>query len=185
MDDGIIASRYADALLKYVLENGDGEAVCAQAMLLEKSLSELPDLAMILETPEEIPDDAKIGLIASAVGGKMEDGFERFVRMVFENRRVPLLKMMLRDFIIRYQRSQGKVKGHLRVVTAPPESLLEKLRSLVKAKTGLDAEIETTIDPSLIGGFVFDIDDYLIDASIVRQLDRIRAQFVDNNRRIV
>jgi len=41
------------------------------------------------------------------------------------------------------------------------------------------------VDPSLIGGFVFDIENYLLDASIKRQLDRIREQFVERNRRII
>ena len=36
MDDGIIASRYAKALLKYVLETGNGARVSAQAKRLEQ-----------------------------------------------------------------------------------------------------------------------------------------------------
>ena len=185
MDDGIIASRYADALLKYVLETGDGERVCAQAARLERAISEVPDLSMVLVTPEDIPDEAKISLLGTALGEPVAEPLGRFIRMVFENKRVPLLRLMFKDFVTRYRRSQGVVKGRLRVVTTPPESLLNRLRALVKAKTGLDVEIETTIDPSLIGGFVFDIDDYLLDASVIRQLDRIRSQFVDKNRRIV
>ena len=185
MDDGIIASRYASALLKYVLETGDGGRVCDQAVQLEKALSTVPDLAMVLDTPEDIPDEAKISLLHTAIGEKMEEGLDRFIRMVFENKRVPLLRLMLKDFIVRYRRSQGLVRGRLRVVTDPPASLVDRLRALVKTKTGYDVEIETVIDPTLIGGFVFDIDDYIIDASVARQLERIRAQFVDNNRRIV
>ena len=41
------------------------------------------------------------------------------------------------------------------------------------------------VDPSLIGGFVFDIDDAIIDKSVSRQLELIREQFIEKNRRIV
>ena len=56
---------------------------------------------------------------------------------------------------------------------------------MVKQKTGDDVIIEVDVDPSIIGGFVFDIDDYLMDASIKRQLDIIREQFIERNRRII
>ena len=36
-----------------------------------------------------------------------------------------------------------------------------------------------------IGGFVFDIDEYLMDASIKHQLELIREQFIERNRRII
>ena len=41
------------------------------------------------------------------------------------------------------------------------------------------------MDPDLVGGFVFDLEDYLLDASVRRQLDLIREQFIEKNRRII
>ena len=70
-------------------------------------------------------------------------------------------------------------------MSTPPQHLLDQLKALVKEKTGDDVLIETEVDPSLIGGFVFDIDDYLMDASVKRQLDLIREQFIERNRRII
>ena len=35
------------------------------------------------------------------------------------------------------------------------------------------------------GGFVFDIDDAMIDKSVARKLELIRLQFIEKNRRIV
>ena len=67
----------------------------------------------------------------------------------------------------------------------PPESLLEQLKAMVRERTGSEALIEVEVDPSLIGGFVFDIDDAMIDKSVSRQLELIREQFIEKNRRIV
>ena len=41
------------------------------------------------------------------------------------------------------------------------------------------------MDPDLVGGFVFDLEDYLLDASVRHQLDLIREQFIEKNRRII
>jgi len=84
-----------------------------------------------------------------------------------------------------YRRSVGVRKAHLTTVSEPSERLLQRLKALVKQKTGDDVIIEVDVDPDIIGGFVFDIDDYLLDASVKRQLDLIREQFVERNRRII
>ena len=40
-------------------------------------------------------------------------------------------------------------------------------------------------DPEIIGGFVLEIDDMRLDASVKGQLQRIRKELVDNNNRLV
>ena len=41
------------------------------------------------------------------------------------------------------------------------------------------------MNPAIEGGFVFDINDYRLDASVATQLKRVQQQFIDKNRRIV
>ena len=48
-----------------------------------------------------------------------------------------------------------------------------------------DALLGRVVDPDLIGGFVFDIDDAIIDKSVARKLELIKLQFIEKNRRIV
>ncbi len=96
-----------------------------------------------------------------------------------------LAEEILRDFVDLYRRSVGIRKAHLVTVGEPSERLLQRLKDLVREKTGDDVIIEREVDPSLIGGFVFDIDNYLMDASIKRQLEMIRQQFIEKNRRII
>ena len=45
--------------------------------------------------------------------------------------------------------------------------------------------MEESVDPSLIGGFVLDLEDYRLDASVSRQIEDIRRQLVQKNNRIV
>jgi F-type H+-transporting ATPase subunit delta len=41
------------------------------------------------------------------------------------------------------------------------------------------------VDPAIVGGFVFTVDDLMLDASVARQIELIRRQFVEKNNRIV
>lgn len=51
MNTGIIATRYATALLKLVEETGSGEAVAAQVQVIEKALDEVPDFRRAVVDP--------------------------------------------------------------------------------------------------------------------------------------
>ena len=158
MNTGIIASRYATALLRYTQETGGGERVCAQVRRL-------------LDHPEQDP-------------GPLEPELERLIRLVVENGRLEDVKFILRSFIAMYYRSRGIQVAQLTTVV-PSEGLERKLRAMLEKQFGTQVLIETKVDPELIGGFTLEVGDYLLDASVRRQIETIRRQFVISNNRIV
>ena len=186
MNRSIVISRYARTLVKYVRESGHGEIVCSEAEVLFRTLHDVPDLKRMTEAADDVvsPFDKK-KLLQSALGNRMSQELSRFLTLLNRNGRMELVEDILRDFVDLYRRSVGVRKAHLTTVSEPSERLLQRLKALVKQKTGDDVIIEVDVDPGLIGGFVFDIDDYLLDASVKRQLDLIREQFVERNRRII
>ena len=185
MNDSLIRTRYADALVKYVRETGNGESVCQQAERLSRVLREVPDLSRMISAKDVVPVAKTRELLRSALGEPMTPELERFVDLLIENGRIGALRMILLDFGDRYRRSLGLRMARLRVAVPPTEELLTRLKALVKERTGDEAVIDVVVDPSLIGGFVFDIEDALIDKSVARKLELIRLQFIEKNRRIV
>lgn len=159
MNTGVISSRYAKALLKLVDETGNGPQVCEQVKLL-------------LEDPEK------------AASMQLCDELQRFVRLLMRNERSQYLKMAFVTFLDLYRDSRNIHSAHL--TTAVPAPALEKrLADLVREKTGGEVELHSEVDPSVIGGFIFEIDDYMVDASVSRKIEGIRRQFIDRNNRIV
>ncbi len=185
MNDSIIRTRYADALVKYVRETGNGDSVCEQAEKLARVLGEVPDLSRMIAAKDVVSADRKRELLRAALGEPMTPELSRFIDLLLENGRIGALRMVLLDFADRYRRSIGIRKAHLKVAVPPPEELLTRLAALVKERTGDEADIEVVVDPDLIGGFVFDIDDAIIDKSVARKLELIKLQFIEKNRRIV
>lgn len=186
MNRSLVITRYARALVKYVRETGHGGIVCSEAETLLHALDSLPDLRRMMEADGDVVSAFdKKKLLQSALPGRITPELSRFLTLLNQNGRMPLVRDILRDFVDMYHRSVGIRKAHLTCVSQPSERLLQLLKALVKQKTGDDVIIEVDIDPTLIGGFVFDIDDYLLDASVKRQLDLIRAQFIERNRRII
>ena len=185
MNDSIIRTRYADALVKYVQETGNGETVCQQAEKLSRVLREVPDLSRMIAAKDVVANAKKRALLRTALGEPLTPDLMRFVNLLISNGRIGSLRFILLDFIDRYRRSLGLRKAYLKVAVPPSEELLTRLAALVKERTGDEADIEVEVDPSLIGGFVFDIDDAIIDKSVARKLELIKRQFIEKNRRIV
>ncbi|MCI1785716.1 MAG: ATP synthase F1 subunit delta [Bacteroidales bacterium] len=185
MNTGIISSRYARALLKYTNETGNGELVCSQVLAIERAIRESEDLRRILDDPVAVPNKEKISLFQAVLGNiTMADELVRFFKLILRHERIEYIKLILHSFVNMYLKSRKILMAKL-VTTVTSHDLEEKLENLVKEKTGYEIILETKVDPGIIGGFIFTVDDYMVDASIYHQLEVIRHQFVEKNRRIV
>ena len=186
MNRSLVVTRYATALVKYALESGQGAVICSEAETLGHALHTVPELRRMVTAADDVvsPFDRK-KILQSALGNRMSPEMSRFLTLLNRNGRMALVEDILRDFVMMFRRISGVRKAHLTTAREPSERLLQRLRALVKEKTGDDVEIEVDVDPSIIGGFVFDIDEYLMDASVKRQLDLIREEFIERNRRII
>lgn len=158
MNTGIVSSRYAKALLMLVQESGRGEQVFAQVREL-------------LAHPDTVPSP-------------LEDDLTKLIVLLRKNRRLDYLKLILHGFVRMYCKAEGIVIAHL-VCAVPSPGLQPRIEDLLARRTGARILMDSSIDPSIIGGFILDIDDYRLDASVVRQLDDIRRELVQKNNRII
>lgn len=206
MNTGIIATRYATALLKLVEETGSGELVAAQVQVIEKALDEVPDFRRAVVDPA-VAAVQKISLFEASLKDSMAQELHKFLELLIRNGRICDVRLVLTTFVTEYYRSRHikrarlvvadpalldpeptpsdpvPVEGELRQVQRP--ALESRLRDLVEKQTGCRLILKTEVNPSLIGGFVFEVEDTVLDASVSRQLDFIRRQFIEKNRRIV
>lgn len=206
MNTGIIATRYATALLKLVEETGSGELVAAQVQVIENALDEVPDFRRAVDDPA-VAAVQKISLFEASLKDSMAQELHKFLELLIRNGRIGDVRLVLTTFVTEYYRSRHikrarlvvadpalldpeptpsdpvPVEGSLRQAQRP--ALESRLRDLVEKQTGCRLILKTEVNPSLIGGFVFEVEDTVLDASVSRQLDFIRRQFIEKNRRIV
>lgn len=158
MNTGIVASRYATALLLLTQESGRGEQVCNQ-------------IRSILADPEHMP-------------AALEPDLEKLIILLKENDRLDHLKFVFRSYVGKYYESVNTCLATL-VTAVPAPGLGERLRDFVSERLGCKVILDTKVDPSIIGGFVLDVDDYMFDASVKSQIETIRREFIAKNTRIV
>lgn len=74
-----------------------------------------------------------------------------------------------------------------KLITAVPvdDETRERIKTAAAERLHARMELQTAVDPSIEGGFIFDINGYRLDASIATQLKKVKQQYIDKNRRIV
>lgn len=178
--------RYAKALMDYAKSTGTEESIYAEMRMLARSFAKHPDLCRALDNPI-LTIREKFQLICTAAAGDAPVGreFSRFITLVLKNKRESFLRYISLSFLKLYR--QDKHIAVARLVTAVPVSrqVWERIRNSASHLLHAEMELHTEVDSSIEGGFIFDINDYRLDASIATQLKRVKKQFIDKNRRIV
>jgi F-type H+-transporting ATPase subunit delta len=186
MDIGVIAKRYAKALLQFALEEGCEAQVYAEVNRFIAVYRQLPHLKEVLNNPL-LRDAEKSRMLCEAAGCTAHSVFARFADLVVSRRRASLMLFIAHSYVSQYRSLKHISIGSLITATPVNDRVTQRLRDLVHRHTtdAAEVQIESKVDERLMGGFVFTIDDLRLDASVATQFERIKQQFIEQNKRIV
>jgi F-type H+-transporting ATPase subunit delta len=176
-----VASRYAKSLLDLAVEKGQLEKVYKDMLYLQQLTKESREFLSLLKSPV-IKADLKIKAINSVTKGKISDMTTSFTTLLMNKHREIVLPEVINSFIDQYKKEK-KIQT-VKLTTASPlsEALKKSIIAQVKKTSNFEnIELEEVVDPSIIGGFVLQAGDQLIDASISYDLKTIARQFENND----
>jgi F-type H+-transporting ATPase subunit delta len=103
------------------------------------------------------------------------------MELVIRNKREIYLPEIARNFKELYRKAKGIRSATL--VTAYPveEEEVEKLRKLIRNAFNEEVELTKSLDEEIIGGFVLTIEDMQYDASVARNLRKIKNQLLQTS----
>jgi F-type H+-transporting ATPase subunit delta len=181
MQNTRVASRYAKSLLDLAVEKGQLEQVYNDMLYLQQLNKGSKEFLNLLRSPI-VNSDTKIKAINAVTAGKISDLTIAFTTLLIHKTREAGLPEVITSFIQQYK--QHKNINTVKLTTAVPVSddVKNQLIEQVKKTSGLqNIELETTVDPNIIGGFVLQTGDKLVDASVVHDLKMISRQFENND----
>ena len=181
---GIISIRYARALLTFANDNGQATSVYPEALTLYRNVQEIGELRRLMDEPI-LTREEKLDMLTKASGGNLSDTMCKFLTLVLKNKREKFLMYILQSFIELYRKQEKIRVGKLTTAVPIAPEEVERIRRIVVDHAGGTAEFTTKVDPSIEGGFIFEINTYRLNASVADQMRRIRQQFIEKNRRIV
>jgi F-type H+-transporting ATPase subunit delta len=165
-----IASRYAKSLLDLAKDQNVMDEVVSDMEGFSKMV-ENRDLYLLLKSPI-IKVGKKAEILNVLLDGKVNKLTKAFLDITLRKGREKYLPDIAKEFLNQYKTMQGISSVTLVTATPISDSTLDALKAklLTSDLTDKSVEIETSVDESLIGGFIVQIGDKQIDASVSHKL---------------
>ena len=180
MADSRATSRYVKSLLDLAIERNVLEEVHRDMLLFSDVVSKSRSLDLLLQNPI-VKHDKKLAVLKKLFTGRVHGLTMSFFDIVTRKNREAILAGIARDFHNAY--NQYKSIGIAKVSTATPldEKLRPEIEKLVrKYSDKKHIELVEIVDPDLIGGFVLNVGDRQVDASIKSKLKMLKVDFSEN-----
>ncbi len=178
MNDGLIPNRYAKALYKVANERGDTAQVYAQMNFLNDAYEAQAGLKKAVNNPF-LPLADKLQLLCTAAGADGNGSTARFMELVVKNNRVDFMRDIALAFMRQYRENNGIARVEIVTATELGDNEINAIIDVVKNQLkGKTIELSKRVDPSLIGGFMVDVDSRVLDASVKNQLEKLRLKLL-------
>ena len=174
MDNGKLSVRYARALFQTAQQQGCEQAVYdGLTRFAHNYLLAIAQFNEVLSDPI-VAKEEKVKLVEMAVGEPMHDCLKQFIAFVVDQKREDKMFFIAMKYMEMYRAKHHILSTQVTTATELPEATYDKIKAFVKQTFDSDAELEVHIDPSLIGGFILDIENTRMDASVVGQLNALK-----------
>jgi F-type H+-transporting ATPase subunit delta len=175
-----LANRYAQSLLELAVERNQLEDITQEVRGLHQLIVYNRELLLLLRSPI-VKADRKQSILNAILEGKIDPMLMAFVQLITAKGRENVLDEILEAYAQQYDVLKGVNKIKLTTATSISESLQQSILDNIRRNSSLEhIELETAINEDLIGGYVLELKDYLVDASLKRELELVKRQFVSN-----
>ena len=180
MVDSRAASRYVKSLLSLAVEKNALEAVHSDMLMFAKVIDDNRQFELLLKNPI-VKHEKKREILRKVFEGRVHPLTMSIFEILTRKNREPLLPAIAKEFHTAYNIHKGI--GKATVISAVPldAQLRGEFESIAKKLSEKDkVELIEKIDKDMIGGFVLNVGDRQIDASVKNKLKALKVKFSHN-----
>lgn len=171
---GEAPKRYAKALLELAEDSKSLKRVEKDLNSFKKIYASSPELQRLATSPVFAIDDKVNGLTAIAKKAKLSELTTQFIGTVAGNRRAGELPAIIASFTDLVAKRRGTQVAKITSAKKLTAAELTSIQSNLKKSLGHGVDVETAVDPELLGGFVVRIGSRLYDSSLKTKLEDLR-----------
>lgn len=171
-----IAQTYAEALFSLGLEDKKLTKLQDEGKALSEIIHDNEDFLLLLDSRfmsrEERQD------IASKILKDFDEDIVNFVKVLITNNRTNFIKDVLEAFNSLCNEYKGVKEGLIYSAFPLNKETINKIKNKISQIEGMDVELISRIDPSLIGGVKVVINSHVYDGSIKNQLEKMQIDLL-------
>ncbi|HHW59531.1 MAG: ATP synthase F1 subunit delta [Bacteroidales bacterium] len=173
-----VAQRYAKSLLDLAIEQHIAELVYNDLLLINKILNENKDLCIVLQSPI-IRNEKKEKIFSEIFAEYIQPLSLNFFTLLLRKSRIVIFKNIVKSYEDFYYEANNILCVNITTAQHFNESLLDKLQSKIHGFfPDKSLKFNENIDEEILGGFVVNFYDYMIDKSIRTKLIQARKQIM-------
>lgn len=176
MSTSKVAKRYAKGLLDFTTEAGNTEVVFNEMKDVVKIMTESKELNQFLNTP--FIDAKKKISVTDDIFKAFSPVAQNLIKLTIKQGRESQLKNIAQAFINTVEDQKGTKRVSLVIATAlSQETITDIIKASGMINHNANFDLETTIRPEILGGYILRVGDQQIDASIRSKLNHIKKEF--------
>ena len=169
-----IARVYADALFEAAQDTDQLDELHEQLGEFADSLNESHDMRVFFFSPY-FSSDEKREAIKEAVSGASEE-FVNFLELLAEKHRMPAIFAIRRRFDELWAEAKKRLEVTVTSAVELDEKVVDQVGAEVERQTEREIDLETEVDPEILGGLVLRVGNMVLDASLRSKLERLRKE---------
>jgi len=170
-----MAGRYAAALFELAKEERQLPQVEANLKAFRAMLDGSEDLRRLVRSPVISADDQEKALGAILAKAGFSPLTTNFFRLIARNRRLFAAADMIRDFRALLARERGEVSADVASAHPLKPEQLNALKDALRVQIGKEVQVNTRVDPNLLGGLVVKVGSKMIDSSLRTKLNNLKV----------
>jgi F-type H+-transporting ATPase subunit delta len=169
-----IARVYAKALFDVAKEKGDLDDVHEQLGQFADAITENRDMQVFFFSPYFSSVEKREGISKAISGAQAE--LVNFLELLAEKHRMPVIYAIRRAFDELYAEERKRLAVTLTSAVELDRKVVKKVGEEIERQTGREVELESVVDPDVLGGLVLRVGNRVLDASVRSKLERLRKE---------
>jgi len=166
---------YAEALDELADEQNASDSIQNELKSMASLTEQMDEFRIFLETPS-ITQDRKKASVRRMFENRVSPLLLHFLMVLTDKDRLGYLPEISKCFSDLQDRRAGRIQGKLISAIALNEQEKNRICEQVNRILNKKANLQFSVDPSLLGGMVLHVEDQRIDASIRSHLERMAEQ---------
>jgi ATP synthase F1 delta subunit len=169
-----IAEVYGRALFEVAKDDGVLDRVHEELGQFADALAEDRNLQVFLFSPYFSSEEKKDGV--SRIVTDADERLVNFLQLLAERHRMPVLFRMRRILDGLWAEENKLLPVTVTSATELDQGLVDEIGQRIEEQTGRRVELESNVDPDVLGGLMVRVGNMVLDATVRNRLERLRKQ---------
>ncbi|PZP50616.1 MAG: ATP synthase F1 subunit delta [Pseudopedobacter saltans] len=176
-----LAGVYAKSLLDFAQNTNQVVNVFQDMQYVKAVINASPEFTRLLSSPI-IKDEKKSSVVGAILKDNISAASWAFITLVIQKNRARYLDQIAQSFIEQYEAANGIHEVLLTTAIAVDNTTKDLIVNKLKGVTQFEkVRLNSKVNPDIIGGFILEFDNKLIDASVSRKLNDLKLRFTGSS----